>query len=105
VFGQWVGEYLSDKNKRQLFIPEGFAHGFCVLSDTAIFLYKCSNFYVPDSEGGVLCSDPDLAIDWPVKDPLLSEKDSKYPCLKDIPEENLPVFEGQGSRIKVQGSR
>jgi len=105
AFGQWMGEYLSDKNKRQLFIPEGFAHGFCVLSDTAIFLYKCSNFYAPGSEGGVLCSDPDLAIDWPVKDPLLSDKDSKYPCLKDIPEENLPVFEGQGKRFKVQGKR
>lgn len=92
TFGQWIGENLSDKNRRQMFIPEGFAHGFCVLSDTAIFVYKCSDLYAPDCERGILWSDPDLGIEWPVKEPLLSDKDSKYPCLKDIPEENLPVF-------------
>jgi dTDP-4-dehydrorhamnose 3,5-epimerase len=79
-----------------MFIPEGFAHGFCVLSDTAIFVYKCSDFYAPDSERGILWSDPDLGIEWPGEKPLLSDKDSKYPCLKDIPEENLPVFKGKG---------
>jgi len=100
TFGQWIGEKLSDKNRRQMFIPEGFAHGFCVLSDTAIFVYKCSDLYVPDSERGILWSDPDLGIEWPVGGPLLSEKDSKYPCLKDIPKENLPVLKDKGSRGK-----
>jgi dTDP-4-dehydrorhamnose 3,5-epimerase len=109
AFGQWTGEYLSDKNKRQLFIPKGFAHGFCVLSDTAIFLYKCSNFYAPDSEKGVLYSDPDLAIDWPVNEPILSDKDSKYPRLKDVPGKHLPGVKGKGrgkgQRDKEQGAR
>ena len=93
TFGRWIGEYLSDNNRRQLFIPEGFAHGFCVLSDTALFVYKCSDFYAPDSEGGILCSDPDLGVEWPVKDPLLSDKDSEYLCLKDVPAEYLPVYQ------------
>ena len=96
TFGQWFGERLSDKNRLQMFIPEGFAHGFCVLSDTALFAYKCSDFYAPGSEGGILWSDPDLGIDWLVGEPLLSEKDSEYPCLKKIPEEKLPVFQKQG---------
>ena len=100
TFGQWIGEKLSDKNRRQMFIPEGFAHGFDVLSDMAIFMYKCSDFYAPGSERGILWSDPDLGIEWPAGRPLLSEKDSKYPCLKDILEENLPVFKDQGARNK-----
>lgn len=91
-FGQWAGMHLSDENKRQLFLPEGFAHGFCVMSETAHVLYKCTDFYAPDDEGGILWSDPALAIDWPVSEPLLSEKDSQYPCLADVPPERLPVF-------------
>ncbi len=94
-FGQWTCVHLSDENKLQLYVPEGFAHGFCTLSDTAIVMYKCSDFYDPDSEGGVLWSDPDLGIDWPMDDPLLSDKDNKYPCLKDVPPEHLPVFGGR----------
>jgi len=96
TFGQWIGEKLSDKNRRQMFIPEGFAHGFRVLSDTAIFVYKCSDFYTPDSERGILWSDPDLGIEWPCEEPLLSEKDSKYPYLGDVPAEHLPVFKDKG---------
>ena len=92
TFGQWVGEHLSKKNKRQMFIPEGFAHGFCVLSETAIFSYKCSDFYAPECEQGIVWSDPDLAIKWPVQEPLLSDKDGRYPCLRDIPEEGLMKY-------------
>jgi dTDP-4-dehydrorhamnose 3,5-epimerase len=90
AFGKWVGVFLSGENKKQLFIPEGFAHGFCVLSDTAFFSYKCSDFYAPDDEGGLLWSDPDLQIDWPVTHPLISKKDRGFPRLSDIPKEKLP---------------
>jgi dTDP-4-dehydrorhamnose 3,5-epimerase len=92
-FGQWAGVNLSDENNRQLFVPKGFAHGFCVLSKVAHVVYKCSDFYAPKDEGGILWSDPDLAIDWPVEKPLLSEKDSQLPHLGDIPPERLPVYE------------
>ncbi len=91
-FGQWTGAHLSDENRRQIFVPEGFAHGFCVLSETADVIYKCTDFYAPDDEGGILCSDPNIAIDWPMADPLLSDKDSQYPCLSDVPPEHLPVY-------------
>ncbi len=93
TFGRWIGEILSHKNKRQLFIPEGIAHGFCVLSGSALFHYKCSAFYAPQCEGGLLWSDPDLAIDWPVKTPVVSDKDRKLPCLKDLPAGRLPPYE------------
>jgi dTDP-4-dehydrorhamnose 3,5-epimerase len=83
---------LSADNKRQVFIPEGFAHGFCVTSKTALFTYKCSEFYSPEDEGGVRWDDPDIAIQWPVKTPILSERDSRYTALKDTPVDRLPVF-------------
>ncbi len=89
TFGKWVGVVLSSENKRQLFIPEGFAHGFCVTSETALFLYKCSDFYDPQGEGGLLWSDPDVGIAWPVERPLLSAKDAVFQRLCDIPEEKL----------------
>ena len=89
-FGQWYGTRLSFENKHQLFIPAGFAHGYCVLSETALFYYKCSDYYAPECEAGVLWSDPDLGIDWPMKQPLLSEKDADYPRLKDVPPDRLP---------------
>jgi dTDP-4-dehydrorhamnose 3,5-epimerase len=92
TFRQWMGIVLSEGNRYQLFIPEGFAHGFCVLSETAEVVYKCTDFYMPDDEFGVLWSDPSIGIDWPVKDPLLSEKDTRYPVVGEIPEENLPVY-------------
>ncbi len=89
-FGRWIGEYLSDKNKKQLFIPDGFAHGFCVVSDTALFHYKCSDFYASECEGGINWNDPGLAIDWPVDDPVVSEKDRALPILSEIATDRLP---------------
>ena len=92
TFGKWIGQHLSDENNLQIFVPEGFAHGFCVLSDTALFHYKCSDFYAPECEGGILWSDPDVAIDWPLDSPLVSEKDAGFSCLKDIAEDRLPSY-------------
>jgi len=84
TFGKWAGIVLSEENKRQLLIPEGFAHGFCVLSSTAHVAYKCSGFYDPADEGGILWSDPDIGIVWPVKDPILSDKDSRLPHMSEL---------------------
>ncbi|HXF03984.1 MAG TPA: dTDP-4-dehydrorhamnose 3,5-epimerase [Blastocatellia bacterium] len=92
TFGRWVGVRLSAATRQQIFIPEGFAHGFCVLSETADVLYKCSDFYDPTDEYGILWSDPTLAIEWPVTTPILSAKDSKYPTLAEIPADHLPTF-------------
>jgi len=92
TFAKWTGVHLSGKNRRQLYIPEGFAHGFCVLSETATFTYKCSDFYSPDSERGIFWSDPDIGVDWPVENPVLSDKDRKYAFLKDLPPQHLPVY-------------
>ena len=93
AFGRWTSVVLSEANKQQLFVPEGFAHGFCVMSEAATFLYKCSDYYAPRSEGGILWSDPDLAIAWPASKPLLSEKDKKYRRLKDIDPLTLPPYQ------------
>lgn len=84
TFGQWAGVNLSSETKRQLFVPEGFAHGFCVLSETALFLYKCSDLYVPADEGGILWSDPAIGIEWPVTDPIISDKDNRLPGLSAL---------------------
>lgn len=85
TFGKYVAVELSGENKRQLFVPRGFAHGFAVLSDEAVFAYKCDNSYAPTHERGIAFDDPALAIDWRVKPDhwLLSAKDSKNPCLAD----------------------
>ncbi len=91
-FGQWVGETLSAENKCQLFVPKGFAHGFCVLSEQADLVYKCSDFYAPDDEYGILWSDPAIGIDWPLNDVLLSGKDLALPVLADITPDYLPVY-------------
>lgn len=91
TYGQWVGMLLSDENNRQAYIPRGFAHGFCVLSDTARVSYKCSDIYRPGDEGGILWSDPDIGIKWPAANPVVSEKDSKLPILSDCPSNCLPV--------------
>jgi len=91
-YGQWVGVTLSEKNKRQLFIPEGFAHGFVVVSDEALFAYKCTDFYHPEAEGGIIWNDPDLGIEWPEMNPVLSSKDASYPRLCQIDPERLPVY-------------
>lgn len=95
TFKKWVGVNLSDRNHRQLYIPEGFAHGFAVLSAKALFFYKCSDFYVPQSEHGIHHADPEIDIQWPFENPLQSEKDAALPMLKDIPAEHLPDFQGR----------
>jgi dTDP-4-dehydrorhamnose 3,5-epimerase len=93
TFGKWTSAYLSDQNKRQLFIPEGFAHGFCVISKTAHFLYKCSDFYSPEDECGISWADSDIGIDWPVKNPIVSEKDRQNLKLCDLLPRQLPFQE------------
>ena len=95
AFGQWCGAVLSAENKDQVWIPPGCAHGFSVLSETAEFLYKCTDFYHPEDEYGILCTDPDLGIDWRVGALVLSEKDAKYPTLAQASRSALPRFEGR----------
>ena len=94
-FGQWVSAILSAENKRQILVPRGFAHGFVVLSDTAEFLYKCSDFYHPEDENGVLWNDPGLGVPWNVTKPVLSAKDQAYLPLRKIAPELLPHYEDQ----------
>ena len=89
TFGKWHATRLSGENKRQFFIPAGFAHGFLVLSETAMFHYKCTAFYSPRDEMTIRWDDPDIAIDWPTKNPLLSEKDANGLLLRDVPKERL----------------
>lgn len=91
-FGKWTGVILSGENHRQLWIPEGFAHGFCVLSDIAYFSYKCTDVYTPACEGGILWNDPDIGIEWPMEEVVLSDKDQIYPLLKNINIDQLPKF-------------
>jgi len=92
TFGKWVGIVLSDENRFQLYIPEGFAHGICVLSETADVTYKCSALYSPETDSGVNWSDPCLNINWPVFSPLLSDKDKNLPNLTRTPENQLPLY-------------
>ena len=96
TFAQWTGTLLSARNRRQLFIPTGFAHGFCVLSETADVIYKCTDLYTPGDEYGILWSDPTINVVWPIENPTLSEKDAKNPKLKDVPEEFLPLYASPG---------
>lgn len=86
TYGEHVAVELTEKNHRQLFIPRGFAHGFAVLRDVAIFQYKCDNFYAPQADGGISIKDDSLGIDWiiPIQNAVLSEKDTKHPLLKDF---------------------
>lgn len=86
TFGRYFSVLLSDENHRQFFIPRGFAHGFSVLSPTAVFQYKCDNYYAPQSEGAIAWNDPDLNIDWqlPADKVMLSDKDSHHPFFKDF---------------------
>ena len=93
TFGKWAADELSEENHKQLYIPPGFGHGFCVLSESARFVYKCTAAYDPTAELSVRFDDPDLAIAWPLQAPLLSPKDAKAPLLaKILAEERLPVF-------------
>ena len=97
-FGKWVGSLLSSENKRQIFIPEGFAHGFCVMSKTADVLYKCSDLYAPDDDRGLFWADPTIGIDWPIKTPILSKKDSQNPRLAHIPPLKTGSSSSRGAR-------
>jgi dTDP-4-dehydrorhamnose 3,5-epimerase len=90
-FGKWVGVVLSEENLKQMYIPPGFAHGFCVLSEQADVLYKCTDVYTPGDEYGIAWDDPDIGIEWPRLDYLLSDKDQRYPRLKDIGD-HLPLY-------------
>ncbi|MGO8676088.1 MAG: dTDP-4-dehydrorhamnose 3,5-epimerase [Limisphaerales bacterium] len=89
TFGRWYGLVLSAENKLQFFVPPGFAHGFAVLSDTALFHYKCSDFYSPSDESGVRWDDPEIGIRWPLSEPLLSPRDAKALRLRELPPERL----------------
>lgn len=90
TFGQWVGLELTGERPQQLYIPPGFAHGFCVMSETADFLYKCTDVYAPGSERGIMWNDPTLAIPWPEPNPVLSPKDRLFPFLSDVKDDDLP---------------
>ena len=92
TFGRWAGVTLSADNKRQFYVPEGFAHGFCVTSETALFAYKCTDRYAPEAEGSILWDDPDIGIRWPLAEPSLSAKDEQGLRLKDMPEDRLPRY-------------
>ena len=83
TFKQWVGVELSEENKRQLLIPRGFGHGFITLTDDVEFLYKADNYYAPEADAGVRWNDPEIAVEWDVENPILSEKDKNNPFLKD----------------------
>ncbi len=86
TYGKYVSCEMTGENKRQFFVPKGFAHGFCVLSDEAVFQYKCDEFYHPEAEGAIAWNDPNIAINWPItaEEIILSEKDKHHPCLKDF---------------------
>ncbi|MBS7302940.1 MAG: dTDP-4-dehydrorhamnose 3,5-epimerase [Lachnospiraceae bacterium] len=92
TFGQWYGVLLSEENKKQFFIPKGFAHGFLVLSDYAEFCYKCSDFYHPNDEGGLAYNDPDIGVDWPIPEEMeliMSDKDKMWGGIKEYKENHL----------------
>ncbi len=99
-FGQWFGAVLDDVTHRQMYVPPGFAHGFVVLSETADFVYKCTDYYHPASEQGIVWNDPDVGITWPLGDttPLLSAKDLANPRLRDQTRERLPLYSLPASR-------
>ena len=93
TFGRWTAVLLSAENKRHLWIPEGFAHGFVALSETAVFTYLCTETYDADADANIRWDDPELAIDWPVSAPSLSPKDAAAPLLRDIAQERLPLYQ------------
>lgn len=95
TFAKWVAATLSAENKRQIYVPTGFAHGFVVLSETAEFLYKCSDIYHPEDEHGILWNDPELGIDWQISNPTLSGKDRRNLPLAQISEDCLPLFKSR----------
>lgn len=92
TFGKWAGVMLTAENHRHFWIPEGFAHGFCVVSEHATFSYQCTDLYNREADGGVRWDDPAIGIDWPISSPLLSEKDAKAPLLAEVAESRLPEY-------------
>lgn len=92
TFGKWLGEILSGRNGSQLWVPEGFAHGYVVLSEVATLAYKCTRGYSPESDAAIRWDDPELGISWPAKDPILSPKDLEAPALAHLPAHRLPPF-------------
>ena len=94
TFGRWVGATLSAQNRRQLWIPPGFAHGFCVTGETALFCYKCTELYAPEHEGSILWNDPAIGIAWPLEHPTLSAKDAAAPPLAAVSPARLPTLTG-----------
>jgi dTDP-4-dehydrorhamnose 3,5-epimerase len=92
TFGQSIGVMLTAENHRHFWVPEGFAHGFCVLSEFATFTYQCTALYDREADAGIRWNDADLGIDWPLSEPLLSDKDTRTPMLKDVAIHRLPVL-------------
>lgn len=97
-FGKAVSTILSAENRRQVYVPKGFAHGYLVLSEAAEFLYKCSDFYYPEHERGIIWNDPEIAIDWGTSNPILSAKDMNLPNLSQIAINDLPSFASEGGK-------
>jgi dTDP-4-dehydrorhamnose 3,5-epimerase len=95
TFGKWASVLLSAREQNQIYIPAGFAHGFVALVESVQLVYKCSDFYAPDDEHGIIWSDPDLGIEWGVSNPIISAKDSTFPRLTEIPKELLPKYSPQ----------
>ena len=93
TFGQWYGAQLDEDNMRMMYVPPGYAHGFVVLSDTTDFIYKCTNYYHPESEQGIAWDDPDIGIKWPITEIALSDKDKNNSRLKDQTSDKLPDFQ------------
>ncbi|MBI3949439.1 MAG: dTDP-4-dehydrorhamnose 3,5-epimerase [Acidobacteria bacterium] len=93
TFGWWVGRTLSSDHHLQMYVPEGFAHGFCVTSEAALFVYKCTDFYHRHMEMSIRWDDPEIGIAWPIQTPELSERDAAAPCLKEMAVDRLPQFE------------
>ena len=93
TFGQWTGVTLSAENGRQFFVPAGFAHGFCVTGESALFAYKCTAFYDRAADAAIRWNDPDIGIDWPLSDPTTSLKDDSAPLLGEMPADRLPGYE------------
>ncbi len=98
TYGKWVGMELSEENNQMIYIPAGFAHGFVVLSDSALVMYKCTEEYSPENDRGIMWNDPYINIDWPVKEPVVSEKDKTHPALKDA-DNNFVYSESYNSII------
>lgn len=96
TFGKWISVRLSAENKRQLYVPPDFAHGFVTTSDTALFLYKCTDYYNPKAEGSILWNDAEIGINWPVDAPILSKKDKAALPLREVPDGVLPQYLRKG---------